>query len=68
MDEQAHDRTVLAVGRIERALSRIEKKLAERPATAPAEPIDEERHMMLKKELMQAIRTVDALIADREGR
>ncbi len=68
MDEQAHDRTVLAVGRLERALSRIEKKLAERAATGPAEPVDEERHMMLKKELMQAIRTVDALIADREGR
>ena len=68
MDEQRHDRTVTAVGRIERALSRIEQNLAERPATAPSDPVSEERHAMLKKELMQAIRTVDALIADREGR
>ena len=55
-------RFIVAVGRIERALSRIEKS-----AIAPASAGDNdlaERHEKLKSETHMAIRDLDKILAD----
>jgi hypothetical protein len=55
-------RFILAVGRIERALSRIEKS-----AIAPASAGDNdlaERHEKLKSETRMAIQDLDKILAD----
>lgn len=55
---------ILAIGRIERALSRIESAKAAK-ATA-IDPALAERHEALKSELKQAIQTIDGLIERQE--
>jgi len=55
-------RFIVAIGRIERALSRIEKS-----AIAPAAPSDNdlaERHEKLKSETLMAICDLDKILAD----
>lgn len=57
----ADERLIFAIGRIERALSRVEK-LATAPANAPdAELAD--RHERLKKETLDAIRGIDQILS-----
>ena len=59
-----NERVILAIGRIERALSRIEgasSSLNTSPDTAL-----EARHEALKAEMKQAIRTIDGLIERQE--
>ncbi len=61
-----NERVILAIGRIERALSRIEAA----KATGAAADVDttlEERHRALKEEMKQAIETIDGLIARQEA-
>ncbi|MBY4636891.1 hypothetical protein K5P26_07030 [Sphingopyxis sp. XHP0097] len=57
------DESSLAIGRIERALSRIEKALAERAnhSTAPADGTDQ---TALKAEVAAVIGELDRLIAE----
>ena len=55
---------ILAIGRIERALSRIES--ANRTKKTEIDPALAERHEALKAELKQAIQTIDGLIERRE--
>ena len=59
-----NDRVILAIGRIERALSRIET--AKSTAKADIDPELQARHEALKSEMKQAIRTIDGLIERRE--
>ncbi|GAB5481673.1 hypothetical protein [Sphingorhabdus sp. EL138] len=60
-----NERVILAIGRIERALSRIETVKA--ATTAPqVDPELEKRHAALKEEMKQAIHTIDGLIARQE--
>lgn len=57
----ADERLIVAIGRIERALSRVEK-LATAPANAPdADLVD--RHERLKKETLDAIRGIDQILS-----
>lgn len=57
----ADERLIVAIGRIERALSRMEK-LATAPSNAPdAELAD--RHERLKKETLDAIRGIDQILS-----
>jgi hypothetical protein len=57
----ADERLIVAIGRIERALSRVEN-LATAPANAPdAELAD--RHERLKKETLEAIRSIDQILS-----
>ena len=57
----ADERLIVAIGRIERALSRVEK-LATAPENAHnAELAD--RHERLKKETLDAIRGIDQLLS-----
>ena len=61
-----NERVILAIGRIERALSRIEAV----KNTATGHPHDEaleKRHVALKDEMKQAIHTIDGLIARQEN-
>ncbi|MEP2102230.1 MAG: hypothetical protein ABJP02_12055 [Parasphingorhabdus sp.] len=60
-----NERVILAIGRIERALSRIEaaKVASSDPQT---DPELEKRHAALKEEMKQAIHTIDGLIARQE--
>ncbi|SIO01835.1 hypothetical protein SAMN02745824_2651 [Parasphingorhabdus marina DSM 22363] len=61
-----NERVILAIGRIERALSRIENA----QVTPPQMPVDdglEQRHEALKLEMQEAIRTIDGLIAKQEN-
>lgn len=51
---------ILAIGRIERALSRIEA--AKSAPNRELDPALKERHEALKSEMKQAIRTIDSLI------
>ncbi|MEO0442015.1 MAG: hypothetical protein AAF067_14225 [Pseudomonadota bacterium] len=61
-----NERVILAIGRIERALSRIEN--AQNLATvAPVDTGLEQRHEALKQEMQDAIRTIDGLIAKQEN-
>ncbi len=60
-----NERMILAIGRIERALARIEA--AKNNSTAAVDPALEARHAALKEEMKQAIQTIDGLIA-KEGR
>ena len=55
---------ILAIGRIERALSRIES--AKSKISAHIDPELETRHRALKSEMRQAIQTIDSLI-ERQG-
>jgi len=66
LEDGQDDRLILVIGRLERALSRIEQSSANVQATSTS-AADEKRHMQLKNELMEAIKTVDALIAEREA-
>ena len=61
-----NERVIVAIGRIERALSRIE---AAKPkdAGSPMDPALEMRHAVLKDEMEQAIKTIDGLIARQES-
>ncbi len=60
-----NERVILAIGRIERALSRIETAKAEAPDTQIDAAL-EKRHAALKEEMKQAIHTIDGLIARQE--
>ena len=59
-----NDRVILAIGRIERALSRIET--AKSTVKTDIGPELQARHEALKSEMKQAIRTIDGLIERRE--
>ncbi|VAV87032.1 hypothetical protein MNBD_ALPHA04-877 [hydrothermal vent metagenome] len=61
-----NERVILAIGRIERALSRIEAAKATGMA-GDADKALEERHSALKDEMKQAIETIDGLIARQEA-
>ncbi|OYU01652.1 MAG: hypothetical protein CFE36_09145 [Sphingomonadaceae bacterium PASS1] len=57
----ADERLIVAIGRIERALSRVEKLV-----TVPANPHDTDladRHARLKKETLDAIRGIDQMLS-----
>lgn len=56
---------ILAIGRIERALSRIES--AKSALITEIDPALEERHETLKSEMRQAIQTIDSLIGRQEN-
>ncbi|SKB56843.1 hypothetical protein [Sphingopyxis flava] len=59
------DESSLAIGRIERALSRIEKALAERAARpAPLAPASPPESSTLKAEVAAVIGELDRLIAE----
>lgn len=60
-----NERTILAIGRIERALSRIET--AKSLGTSTQDDKLEKRHAALKGEMQQAIKTIDGLIARQES-
>ncbi len=60
-----NERIIMAIGRIERALSRIEVAKDKLPGNQP-DPALEERHSALKQEMQQAIETIDGLIAKQE--
>jgi len=59
-----NERVILAIGRIERALSRIESAVS--MTKTDADPVLEARHEALKAEMKQAIRTIDGLIERQE--
>jgi hypothetical protein len=65
------DNLPMAIGRLELALSRIERGLAAQQARSDKQQWDraemEERQEMIKQELRRAIATVDSLIASREA-
>ncbi|MEP3224403.1 MAG: hypothetical protein ABJO01_00380 [Parasphingorhabdus sp.] len=61
-----NERVILAIGRIERALSRIESSQISAPHPQ-ADPALEQRHAALKEEMKQAILTIDGLIARQES-
>ena len=59
------DESSLAIGRIERALSRIEKALADRAARTPPSPSDDApESSALKAEVAAVIGELDRLIAE----
>ncbi|WP_422343957.1 hypothetical protein [Parasphingorhabdus sp.] len=60
-----NERVILAIGRIERALSRIETAKEAVPGHQ-ADAALEKRHAALKEEMKQAIHTIDGLIAQQE--
>jgi len=60
-----NERLVLAIGRIERALGRIETA-KQNTASNVADSNLGERHDALKLEMQQAIETIDGLIAKQE--
>lgn len=66
-----NERVILAIGRIERALSRIEAakqaSTSRQAELALAGTALEERHAALKDEMKQAIQTIDGLIARQEN-
>jgi phage host-nuclease inhibitor protein Gam len=59
-----NERVILAIGRLERALSRIESANSTREADV--DQALEARHEALKEEMKQAIRTIDGLIERQE--
>ncbi|MEO9635180.1 MAG: hypothetical protein ABJF89_09755 [Parasphingorhabdus sp.] len=59
-----NEQVILAIGRIERALSRIE--LAKSATKDEVDPALQARHEALKVEMKQAIQTIDGLIARQE--
>jgi phage host-nuclease inhibitor protein Gam len=59
-----NERVILAIGRLERALSRIES--AKSTMKADVDQALEARHEALKEEMKQAIRTIDGLIERQE--
>lgn len=61
-----NERVILAVGRIERALSRIEA-VAQASTHGQPDAALEKRHAALKDEMKQAIHTIDGLIARQEN-
>ena len=64
-----NERVILAIGRIERALSRIEsanQAMAKRQPDLLKDVELEKRHAALKNEMKQAIHTIDGLIARQE--
>ena len=61
-----NERVILAVGRIERALSRIEAA-AQASTKGQPDAALEKRHAALKDEMKQAIHTIDGLIAQQVG-
>lgn len=61
-----NERVILAIGRIERALSRIENARDKVSVTQPDKGL-EQRHEALKNEMQEAIRTIDGLIAKQEN-
>ena len=60
-----NERLILAIGRIERSLSRIESAKAKGNAST-GDPALEQRHIVLKQEMQQAIETIDNMIARQE--
>ena len=60
-----NERMIMAIGRIERALSRIEAAKEKLSANGINTAL-EERHDALKQEMEQAIETIDGLIAKQE--
>ncbi len=60
-----NERVILAIGRIERALSRIETAKETGTNHQPDAAL-EKRHAALKDEMKRAIHTIDGLIAQQE--
>lgn len=60
-----NERMILAIGRVERALSRIEGANIKLATGQPDQAL-EERHETLKLEMQQAIETIDSLISKQE--
>ncbi len=60
-----NERVILAIGRLERALSRIET--ATSTEKTDLDPALAARHEALKEEMKQAIRTIDGLIERQEN-
>ncbi len=60
-----NERVILAIGRIERALSRIQATKEAAVGQQPDQAL-EQRHAALKEEMKQAIHTIDGLIARQE--
>ncbi len=60
-----NERVILAIGRIERALSRAQSAIEEN-AGSTGDPALEKRHAALKSEMQQAIQTIDGMIARQE--
>lgn len=60
-----NERVILAIGRIERALSRIETA-KETGTNHQQDAALEKRHAALKDEMKQAIHTIDGLITRQE--
>lgn len=61
-----NERMISAIGRIERALSRIETAKSN-PALVEQDEALDRRHTALKQEMQQAINTIDSLIAKQEA-
>lgn len=61
-----NERVILAIGRIERALSRIQAAKEAAVSQQPDQAL-EKRHAALKEEMKQAIHTIDGLIARQES-
>lgn len=61
-----NERVISAIGRIERALSRIETAKSKPTASEEDESLNR-RHAALKLEMQQAIETIDGLIAKQES-
>ncbi|MEO9600570.1 hypothetical protein [Parasphingorhabdus sp.] len=59
-----NERVILAIGRIERALSRIESTKS--TMKVDIDPALEARHEALKTEMKHAIQTIDGLIGRQE--
>ncbi len=60
-EESAETRIIMAIGRIERALARIETAAAARPESAPS-PDLKRKHEALRTETRQAIGQIDDLL------
>lgn len=58
----AQQRLILAIGRIERALSRLEKTNPEKPVST-TDPELQQKHERLKAEAQAAIQEIDKILA-----
>ncbi len=60
----SHDRLIVAIGRIERALSKIEQAPMAAPSVNPRDRDLAERHARLKAETAAILDDIDRLIAE----
>lgn len=61
------ERLILAIGRLERALSRVETRLAAGTGAPPSDTALAARHDRLRAETSAAIEAIDRLIARQES-